>query len=175
MSGLRKRTNGAPTLQAEARPAFASGDAGSSRGLCSCHFPRCRFSTMDATKQVINFGPGPAKLPHSVRWLGFGQSAGIGMRGVGMRLASGCVCDTDVGERGCHLGEIVAEADVRSCARTQAFTCSLRPGLPAVWPRWLPARTGERGSVNEWVVGRRARGEQVSFRGAQAELGTLGT
>lgn len=86
VSGLRKRANGAPTLQAEARPAFASGDAGCSRGLWPCHFPRCRFNTMEATKQVINFGPGPAKLPHSVRWLGFNQSAGIGMRGIGMWL-----------------------------------------------------------------------------------------
>lgn len=86
MSGLRQRTNGAPTQQAEARSAFASGDAGCSRGLCSCHFPCCRLSTMEATKQVVNFGPGPAKLPHSVRWLGFGRSAGIGMWGVGMRV-----------------------------------------------------------------------------------------
>ncbi|MEJ1273348.1 phosphoserine aminotransferase 1 [Cricetulus griseus] len=64
--GLRQRPNEAPTLRAGARPVPASGDAGSSRGLCSCYFPRCRLSTMDATKQVVNFGPGPAKLPHSV-------------------------------------------------------------------------------------------------------------
>lgn len=86
VSGLRQRANGAPTLQAEDCLAFASGDAGCSRGLCSCHFPRCRLSTMDATKQVVNFGPGPAKLPHSVRWPGFGRRAGIGMWGVRMHL-----------------------------------------------------------------------------------------
>lgn len=119
---LRQRTNGAPTLQAEARPAFASGDAGCSRGLCSCHFPFCRLSTMEATKQVVNFGPGPAKLPYSVRWLGFGRSAGIGMRGVGMRLLR------YIGEPECHHGEIVAKAEVRSYA--QVFTCSFSQGQP---------------------------------------------
>lgn len=130
--GLTQKTNGEPILRAGARLASASGDAGSSRGLCCSYFPRCRLSTMDASKQVVNFGPGPAKLPHSVRWPRFGRSAGIGMQGVGMQLSRythRCARRRDAA--------IEMQLLTPKCAPVQRDRCGHRLYLPAVWPRRL--------------------------------------
>lgn len=146
--GLTQRTNGAPPLRAGARPAPASGDAGSSRGLCSCHFPRCRLSTMDAAKQVVNFGPGPAKLPHSVRWPGFCRSAGIGMQGVGMRLS-----------RDRHRCAGLRDAAIEM----QLLRPKCAPVQRLAWTRRAPAASG-------WASRRRSRaGSGVHGRAWECE------
>lgn len=144
--GLTQKTNGAPILRAGARLASASGDAGSSRGLCCSYFPRCRLSTMDPSKQVVNFGPGPAKLPHSVRWPRFGRSAGIGMQGVGMQLSR-------------YTLRCARRRD--AAIEMQLLTPKCAPVQRPVWtqagpPRGVaapaPACTGARGWVKEWSV-----------------------
>lgn len=115
---IRQPTNGAPTLRAGARPARAEEDAGCSRGLCSSYFPGCRLSIMDAAKQVINFGPGPAKLPQSVRWLEFVRDRRH--RDARCRDAAVEMQTTVCGVLACPHRDVAAKAKVGSCAETPA-------------------------------------------------------